>query len=269
MSTETTTVEPEVIGGHRINPDDNGITHVASVGLEKPKIVELDGSNQEPTEYVAGKEVTEEEKPIVCPSDDIKLNPPEDPFDLSSIPGVKEVSVNEVERPSRQEIEKIESRATEHLKEAYSKIGDQAHAFMREMMNGGFINQFIKKFDLAGIDIEAEAELIKQKKSNLSASKRKAVLTLVEIRQQQKELLKLVGQNLRAKDSIDNMNEEAEDANKTTKNAEERELADKLCNEESIEPSPKLEEALADAMVEYTPESVEEDNAPIKLEVHE
>jgi hypothetical protein len=269
MSTETTTVEPEVIGGHRINPDDNGITHVASVGLEKPKIVELDGSNQEPTEYVAGKEVTEEEKPIVCPSDDIKLNPPEDPFDLSSIPGVKEVSVNEVERPSRQEIEKIESRATEHLKEAYSKIGHQAHAFMREMMKGGFINQFIKKFDLAGIDIEAEAELIKQKKSNLSASKRKAVMTLVEIRQQQKDLLKLVGQNLQAKDSIDNMNEEANDANKAAKNAEERELADKLCNEEPVEPSSKLEEALADAMVEYTPESVKEDNAPIKLEVHE
>lgn len=241
--TQVNAPAPEIVSGHRIDPNDGGISTVGSVGISKPAIVELNGSNQGAVEFTEGKPLTEDEKPIVKPAAEDMLNP-NDPFDLGSIPGVKEVSMREIpdERPQPFNVQDMKTPDGKPLTAS-------ANAFVREMLKGGFINQFIKKYDLGGIDLEAEAARIQEKKSNLSASRRKAVMALIEMRRQQQELLKLIGNDLKAKDSIDNMNQE--DAKETA----------------GIPGT--VTEAMEAAKVEYTPGESSEEEGAIKLEVHE
>lgn len=126
------------------------------------------------------------------------------PVDLGDIPGVKEVYINPVTKPAENKENNI--------------LSESMNRFIKETMNGGMINRIIERFDLQGIDIENEHELILKKESKLSASKRKAVEALYNIRVQQRDLMKEIGKDLMGKENptdedLRNLLDSVEDAN--------------------------------------------------------
>ena len=114
--------------------------------------------------------------------------------ELEKIPGVKEVTI----KPANEN----DARPAAFMDPATGKpLKFSMQQFIRDTMNGGMINQLVRKYDLEGIDIEKEAELVEQKKSKLSASKRKAVVALNNMRKQQQKLLADIGKELMHKDN--------------------------------------------------------------------
>ena len=125
------------------------------------------------------------------------------PVDLGEIPGVKEVYINPINKPT---------------KEQSNDIGESMKSFIKETLKGGMVNHIIERFDLQGIDIENEHELILKKESKLSASKRKAVEALYNIRVQQRDLMKEISKDLMGKENptdedLRNLLDSVEDAN--------------------------------------------------------
>lgn len=125
------------------------------------------------------------------------------PVDLGEIPGVKEVYINPINKPT---------------KEQSNDIGESMKSFIKETLKGGMVNRIVERFDLQGIDIENEHELILKKESKLSASKRKAVEALYNIRVQQRNLMKEISKDLMGKENptdedLRNLLDSVEDAN--------------------------------------------------------
>lgn len=199
--------------------------------------------------------------------------PEEKPVDIGKIPGVKEVYV----KPTMTKIG--EQRPAAFIDPSTGKPLDfSMRRFLQETMNGGMINRLIRRFDLEGIDLEKEFELVQKKESRLSASRRKAVVALYNMRQQQKQLLADIGKELLKKgsptddelrallDSVEDANtNQTEAAAAVAQDIAQRALAEKLTNppkpeeehkpvEEKKEEVPAaVQKAMEDAKVDYTP----------------
>lgn len=171
-----------------------GIVQLDSWSQDASKIVKLDGTNQDPPVHQrVGSPVTEAERPIVNPmlQESTKLSSSidgkQETVEMEKIPGVKEVTIT-------QPLHLIGGAKS---REAFSMKN-----FLKDALKNNFINDFIRKNNLAGIDTEAEAVLIKTKKSKLSFSQRKAVMILLSMRQRQRELLTDIGKDLLHKEDV-------------------------------------------------------------------
>lgn len=181
------------------------------------------------------------------------------PCDLGEIPGVKEVEVKGI-TDSRERIGLSDLRDPK----TGESLNFSMKRFLRETMNGGMINVMIRKFGLEGIDLEKEAELIKNKKSRLSRRQRDAVLALENMRRQQRDLLENISKELMGKtnptdEDLRKLLDSVEDATTNTEEvatAVANEIVRKAvesANAPAEEIPTSVEEAMEAAKVEYTP----------------
>lgn len=177
---------PEVIASRSIDASPNIVT-ISSEEPEQEKITVLgpEGVSQQQIRF--GQQMTEEDKAraVMNPFKEEDATPTEKGTILkpgpamTDIPGVKEVHISEAPQPYKG----MQVSNPEQLKNFNAK------QFFKEMIKGGMINNLIRKYDLGGINLEEERKLIEQKQSRLSASKRKAVIALCNMRKQQKQLM--------------------------------------------------------------------------------
>ena len=189
---------------------------------------------------------------------------PEDkPVDIGKIPGVKEVYI----KPTMTKAD--EQKAAFVDPKTGKPLDFNMRRFLQETMNGGMINRLVKRYDLQGVDIEKEFDLVQKKESRLSASKRKAVVALYNMRKQQKQLLADIGKELLKKDSPSDddlraLLDSVEDAHTNqeeatlavTQDIVQRALAEKNNppKEDKKEEVPAaVQEAMEAAKVDYTP----------------
>ena len=172
------------------------IESIYSSRAENDRFPSIDGTNQAATQKIlVGSPVTEAERPIVNPSatmiktTDLTIGEhgTAETVPMEKIPGVKEVSI---------------APSTGLLGAKGGQDAFSMKSFLKDALKEGFINSFIRKNGLSGINIEVEAKLIDSKKSKLSSSQRKAVLTILAMRQRQKELLADIGKDLLHKENV-------------------------------------------------------------------
>lgn len=190
----------------------------------------------------------------------------EQPVDIGHIPGVKEVYI----KPTTTKAD--EQKAAFVDPKTGKPLDFNMRRFLQETMNGGMINRLVKRYDLEGIDLEKEFELVQKKESRLSASKRKAVVALYNMRKQQKQLLADIGKELLKNenptdDDLRNLLDSVEDAHtnqeEVTVAVAENILqqainqANKPADEKQEETVATIEEVMESARVEYTPNSTE------------
>ncbi len=225
----------------------NGITEITNETV-KPVV---------PPMEVGGKDLSSESKvteisaePIAQPTPIKELKETttmvgnnNETMELEKIPGVKEVRVI----PSE-----ANKRPAAFMGPDGKPLDFNMQQFIKETMNGGMINRLVKRYDLEGVDLEKEAALIEQKKSSLSASKRKAVIALLNMRNQQKQLLTDIGKELMHKDNpsdedLRRLLDSVEDASTNTEEVEHAVV------ENIVRKS--VEQVLEESRVDYTPES--------------
>lgn len=225
----------------------NGITEITNETV-KPVV---------PPMEVGGKDLSSESKVTEISAEPIAQSTPieelketttmvgnnNETMELEKIPGVKEVRVI----PSE-----ANKRPAAFMGPDGKPLDFSMQQFIKETMNGGMINRLVKRYDLEGIDLEKEAALIEQKKSNLSASKRKAVIALLNMRNQQKQLLADIGKELMHKDNpsdedLRRLLDSVEDASTNTEEVEHAVV------ENIVQKS--VEQVLEESRVDYTPES--------------
>ena len=170
---------------------------------------------------------------------------PEQPLDIGKIPGVKEVYI----KPTMTKA--TEQKAVFMDPKTGKPLDFSMRQFLQETMQGGMINRLIKRYDLEGIDLEKEFERVQKKESHLSASKRKAVVALYNMRKQQQKLLADIGKELMHKDNLteDDLRallDSVEDASTNT-----QEVAQAVA-ENIVQKS--VNQIMEEAQVDYTPE---------------
>lgn len=180
---------------------------------------------------------------------------PEQPLDIGKIPGVKEVYI----KPTMTKA--TEQKAAFMDPKTGKPLDFSMRRFLQETMNGGMINRLIKRYDLEGIDLEKEFERVQKKESRLSASKRKAVVALYNMREQQQKLLADIGKELMHKDNptdedLRALLDSVEDASTNT-----QEVAQAVAKD-IVQRS--VNQVMEEARVDYTPESKTEE--PVKEE---
>lgn len=249
----------------------NGIIDVTNEPERKvPVVTELSGRMLESSTGATemGARRIHEEYPAAiadAPAETTKLvGENNEVTELEKIPGVKEVTI----KPANENNE----RPAAFMDPATGKpMKFSMQQFIRDTMNGGMINQLVHKYGLEGIDIEKEAALVEQKQSGLSASKRKAVVALNNMRQQQQKLLADIGKDLMHKDNptdedLRTLLDSVEDATTNT-----QEVAQVVVND-IVQRS--VNQIMEEARVDYIPEvkseeETKEDDGSIPLTIGE
>ena len=236
-------------------PTELGSKNLNAASVEQMSARRIHETYPEPVPDIQPEPKKEEPKAEVAPEDK--------PVDIGQIPGVKEVYI----KPTMTKA--AEQKAAFMDPKTGKPLDFSMKRFLQETMNGGMINRLVKRYDLQGVDIEKEFELVQKKESRLSASKRKAVVALYNMRKQQKQLLADIGKELLKKDSPSDddlraLLDSVEDAHINQEEATlavaqdivQRALAEKINppKEDKKEEVPAVvQEAMEAAKVDYTP----------------